>query len=58
MKKILSYIKENALEVYVAVLLIGGLSLLAWLYVDWKLALTVFILTQLVPALLALRRAK
>lgn len=56
--KIRTYISKNTLELYVAVLAVIGLPLIAYIYVDWRLALAVFIAVQLVPAFLALRSSK
>lgn len=51
-------IKENIIEYYTLVLLVLGLPLVAFVYLDWRAALAVFVLVQIVLGLLVVRRDK
>lgn len=46
----------NALEYYVTALLFIGPPLVAFIYFDWRAALSTFVVSQLVVGVLALRQ--
>ena len=48
-------LKANITEVYTMVLITIGLPAIAYIYIDWKAAVTVCILAQLVIGILAIR---
>lgn len=52
------YIKSNAVEIYALALINAGLPLIAVMYVDIKLAITVSVIVNLTLCILALRKAK
>jgi len=49
-------VKENALEIYAYLFVCFGLPLIALIYIDWRAALTVFILLQATIGVLAIVR--
>lgn len=55
MIKRLTFNKASLLENYVLVLLTFGLPLIAYIYIDWRAALTVFVLVQSVIGILAIK---
>ena len=54
-KKLITNVKKNLTEYWTALFVAVGIPVVAWLYVDWKLALSVFIVIQAVTGLFALR---
>lgn len=54
-KNLIVNIKKNLTEYWTALFVAVGLPAVAWLYVDWRLALSVFIIIQAVTGLFALR---
>lgn len=48
-------LRSNFTEVYTYLLIALGLPLVAFVYVDWKAALAVFVVSQIVIGFLALR---
>jgi hypothetical protein len=47
--------KSDLLEYYVLLLLAVGLPLVAFVYLDWRAALTAFVLSQIIVGVLAIR---
>jgi len=51
-------LKDNITELYTLLLIVVGLPAVAYIYIDWKLALTVFILVQIALGFFSLRFGK
>ena len=56
-KALAGKIQSSFVEGYTFFLIVIGLSTVAYIYLDWKAALTTFIVTQAVILTLALRNA-
>jgi hypothetical protein len=50
-------LREDIIEYYTLVLLIAGLPLVAFVYWDWRAALTVFIVVQIVLGVMIVFRS-
>ena len=51
-------LRSNFTEVYTYCLISFGLPLVAFVYLDWKAALTTFVITQIAIGLLAVRNVE
>lgn len=56
MKKLFRDIKNNLQEIYLGLLLLGGLPLIGLIYGSWREAVAVLIVVQLVVAVLYVRQ--
>lgn len=54
-KRLTNKVRADLLEYYTHALIIVGLPVVALVYADWRLALSVFITVQIVIGVLALR---
>lgn len=56
MKKLFRDIKHNLQEIYLGLLLLGGIPLLGLIYGSWREAVTAFIIVQIIVAVLYVRQ--
>lgn len=56
MKNMFRDIKNNLQEIYLGLLLLGGVPLIGFIYGGWREAVALFIIVQLVVAILYVRQ--
>lgn len=56
MKKIIDNLKSNALEYWTLLMIVVGLPLVAFIHFGWTLALSVFIIVNIILGILVLKK--
>jgi hypothetical protein len=56
LKNLIDNLKSNALEYWTLLMILVGLPLIAFIYAGWALALTVFVLTNIIIGILNLKK--
>jgi hypothetical protein len=56
LKQLIDNLKSNALEYWTLLMILVGLPLIAFIYVGWALAFSVFVLVNIIIGILNLRK--